>query len=179
MAASGPRPGAFLTLSRRAAEFLAQANGPQAAVLEIGGWDTHANQANPNGPSPPACASSTSAWRRCAPASRPTAPGSAPPSIVVSEFGREVAVNGTLGTDHGPAASPSSSAAPSRAAASSPTGRGGEKPALRGPRPAHHDRTCAPSQGCARRSPADRLAQPRRRGLPDSAKVKPLQLLRG
>jgi uncharacterized protein (DUF1501 family) len=37
-------------LSRRAAEFLAQPNGPQAAVLEIGGWDTHANQAAPNGP---------------------------------------------------------------------------------------------------------------------------------
>ena len=32
---------------QRAAEFLAQPTGPQAAVLEIGGWDTHANQANP------------------------------------------------------------------------------------------------------------------------------------
>ncbi|HEY2188836.1 MAG TPA: DUF1501 domain-containing protein, partial [Caldimonas sp.] len=49
-AGAAPRPGAFVVLARRAAEFLAQAAGPQAAVLEIGGWDTHANQANPNGP---------------------------------------------------------------------------------------------------------------------------------
>jgi len=101
MAASGPRPGAFVTLSRRAAEFLAQANGPQAAVLEIGGWDTHANQTNPNGPLAAglrqldlglaalrAGLAADGAWQRTA-------------VVVVSEFGREVAVNGTLGTDHG------------------------------------------------------------------------------
>src|SRR5580765_3701778 len=101
MAGNGPRPGAFLALSRRAAEFLAQANGPQAAVLEIGGWDTHANQANPNGPLAGGLRqldlglaalrsglAAGGAWQRTA-------------VIVVSEFGREVAVNGTLGTDHG------------------------------------------------------------------------------
>ena len=43
------RAGTFVALAQRAAEFLAQPNGPQAAVLELGGWDTHANQANPNG----------------------------------------------------------------------------------------------------------------------------------
>ena len=101
MAANGLRPGAFVTLSRRAAEFLAQANGPQAAVLEISGWDTHANQANPNGPLAAGLRqldlglaalrtglAAAGAWQRTA-------------VIVVSEFGREVAVNGTLGTDHG------------------------------------------------------------------------------
>ena len=101
MGAAGPRPGAFLTLSRRAAEFLAQPNGPQAAVLEIGGWDTHANQANPNGPLANGLRqldlglaalrdglAPSGAWQRTA-------------IVVVSEFGREVAVNGTLGTDHG------------------------------------------------------------------------------
>ena len=100
MAGNGPRQGAFVTLSHRAAEFLAQPNGPQAAVLEIGGWDTHANQANPNGPLAVGLRQldlglaalrsglvAAGAWPRTA--------------VVVSEFGREVAVNGTLGTDHG------------------------------------------------------------------------------
>ena len=101
MAANVARPGAFVNLSRRAAEFLARPNGPQAAVLEIGGWDTHANQANPNGPLAAGLRqldlglaalrsglAAADAWQRTA-------------VVVVSEFGREVAVNGTLGTDHG------------------------------------------------------------------------------
>ena len=101
MAANGVRPGAFVTLARRAAEFLAQPNGPQAAVLEIGGWDTHANQANPNGPLAAGLRqldlglaalrdglAGGGAWNRTV-------------VVVASEFGREVAVNGTLGTDHG------------------------------------------------------------------------------
>jgi uncharacterized protein (DUF1501 family) len=40
---------AAVALARRAAEFIALPAGPQAAVLEFGGWDTHANQAAPNG----------------------------------------------------------------------------------------------------------------------------------
>ena len=48
-AANGRGAGNFTLLAQRAAEFLVQPNGPQAAVLELGGWDTHANQANPNG----------------------------------------------------------------------------------------------------------------------------------
>ncbi len=97
----GPR-GAFAMLARRAAEFLAQPNGPQAAVLELGGWDTHANQANPTGALPYALrqldaglaalreglAAGDNVWRRTV-------------VVVASEFGREVAINGTLGTDHG------------------------------------------------------------------------------
>jgi len=100
-AGNGPRPGGFVMLAQRAADFLNQANGPQVAVLEIGGWDTHANQAAPNGPLAGGLRqldagldalrtglSSGGAWSRTV-------------VVVASEFGREVAVNGTLGTDHG------------------------------------------------------------------------------
>lgn len=95
------RPAAFVALAQRAAQFLVQPAGPQAAVLEVGGWDTHANQANPNGPLANGLRQldnglaalreglvASDTWRRTVVA-------------VASEFGREVAVNGTLGTDHG------------------------------------------------------------------------------
>jgi uncharacterized protein (DUF1501 family) len=99
--AGGNRAGNFVALAARAAEFLSQGDGPQAAVLELGGWDSHANQAAPNG----AIANnlrqldnglaalregllSSGAWQHTV-------------AVVVSEFGREVAINGTQGTDHG------------------------------------------------------------------------------
>jgi uncharacterized protein (DUF1501 family) len=101
VANGGARPGNFTVLARRGAEFLCQPTGPQAAVLEIGGWDTHANQANPNGALANALRQLDAglaalrvglvqgdAWNRTV-------------VVVASEFGREVAVNGTLGTDHG------------------------------------------------------------------------------
>ena len=100
MAAPG-RGGNFPVLAQRAAEFLAQPNGPQAAVLEMSGWDTHANQANPNGPLAVNLRQldtglaalregllASGAWDRTV-------------VVVATEFGREVAINGTLGTDHG------------------------------------------------------------------------------
>jgi uncharacterized protein (DUF1501 family) len=90
---------AVMALARKAGEMLASAQGPRVAVLELGGWDTHANQANPNG----ALANNLrtldaglaalnealgSAWSRTV-------------VLVATEFGREVAINGTQGTDHG------------------------------------------------------------------------------
>ena len=95
------RKGNFVALAQRAVQFLEQANGPQAAVLELGGWDTHANQANANGALSANLGhldaglgalrdglSGSGTWKRTV-------------IVVVTEFGREVSVNGTQGTDHG------------------------------------------------------------------------------
>ena len=102
MGATAPATPLAAQLARRAAEFLALPAGPQAAVLEMGGWDTHANQATPQG------ALSTN-LRRLDEAlgalceGLQSAPGLWDRSVVVvmTEFGREVAINGTQGTDHG------------------------------------------------------------------------------
>jgi len=99
----GARGANFGLLAQRAAEFLLQSGGPQAVVLELGGWDTHANQTNPNGPltgnlrqldaglaALREALVKGDAWQRTV-------------VVVASEFGREVAINGTQGSDHGSA----------------------------------------------------------------------------
>lgn len=91
----------FAELMQSAARFLTAPNGPRIAVVELGGWDTHANQ----GASTGALANRFAAldtgltnlqaglgdvWNRSVVA-------------VVTEFGRTARVNGTRGTDHGTA----------------------------------------------------------------------------
>jgi uncharacterized protein (DUF1501 family) len=91
----------FNTVTSAAGKFLAATDGPRIAVIEVGGWDTHANQGAEQGQLANRLrgldqgletlhASLGSAWKDTA-------------VLVVTEFGRTVAVNGTRGTDHGTA----------------------------------------------------------------------------
>ncbi len=84
-----------------AARFLTAPHGPRIAVVEAGGWDTHANQGAASGQLANRLAGLDagleelrrglgSHWSDTA-------------VIVVTEFGRTVRVNGTRGTDHGTA----------------------------------------------------------------------------
>lgn len=99
----GMRSGAqqLAPLANAAARFLAADDGPRVAVLEAGGWDTHANQGAANG---------TLANRlRQLDAGVQSFRSELGPHwdrttlMIVTEFGRTVAVNGTRGTDHGTA----------------------------------------------------------------------------
>ena len=105
MPSTGPaRQAAPLLLARQAATFVAAPDGPQAAVLELGGWDSHANQAADGGP----LVNNLRLLDNTLAALRDglTAPGTGDVwrrtvVLVVTEFGRTVAINGTQGTDHG------------------------------------------------------------------------------
>ena len=91
----------FSAVTSAAGKFLAASDGPRVAVIEVGGWDTHANQGAEQGQLANRLraldqgleglrTSLGSAWKDTA-------------MLVVTEFGRTVAVNGTRGTDHGTA----------------------------------------------------------------------------
>lgn len=89
------------TLMDAAANFLTADNGPQVAVLEFGGWDTHANQGSSSG----ALANRLSALDAGLTSLRNGMGSKWSKTVVavVTEFGRTVHVNGTRGTDHGTA----------------------------------------------------------------------------
>jgi uncharacterized protein (DUF1501 family) len=89
-------------LVQAAGRFLGLPDGPRVATIDFGGWDTHANQAGDLGPlarnlrqldraMAQLKAALGQAWQRTA-------------VLVVTEFGRTVAPNGSRGTDHGTAA---------------------------------------------------------------------------
>jgi uncharacterized protein (DUF1501 family) len=73
--------------------------GPQIAVLEATGWDTHANQGAAKGALAQRLAGLDHALRTLAEGLGPLWTQTA--VLVVTEFGRTAAVNGTHGTDHG------------------------------------------------------------------------------
>jgi uncharacterized protein (DUF1501 family) len=87
---------AFLALARAAGEMLRAADGPRIAALELGGWDTHAQQANRlTGPLKQLDTGLVALKTALGPAWAQTA------VLVMTEFGRTARVNGTKGTDHG------------------------------------------------------------------------------
>ncbi len=96
-AAVRPAPGgAFRALALSAARLLAQADGPRVATFDLAGWDTHAQQVNRlNGPLFQLDEGLGAMKEALGPHWRRTA------VLVVTEFGRTVRVNGTMGTDHG------------------------------------------------------------------------------
>jgi uncharacterized protein (DUF1501 family) len=91
-----PDRASFPRLAAAAGRLLSERGGPRVAALEIGGWDTHAQQANrilgPVRALDAGIAQLKAAlganWRQTA-------------VLVITEFGRTARVNGNVGTDHG------------------------------------------------------------------------------
>jgi uncharacterized protein (DUF1501 family) len=98
MATGGGRRAA-VALAGKAAEFLQR--GSTVAVLEMGGWDSHANQGAPNGATSNNLRTLDAAMDALRSGLQEGGTWARTVVIVATEFGREVAVNGTLGTDHG------------------------------------------------------------------------------
>ncbi len=90
---------AAVGLARKAADFLQR--GSQVAVLEMGGWDSHANQAQPQGPLSNNLRTLDAALAALHEGLKNNQLWGRTVVLVATEFGREVAVNGTQGTDHG------------------------------------------------------------------------------
>jgi uncharacterized protein (DUF1501 family) len=97
---SGKGGEAFVSLMTAAAKFMADPNGPCAAVVESTGWDTHTNQVGgAYGVLPRNLATLDKGLEAMATGLGPKWSSTA--VVVVTEFGRTVAMNGTAGTDHG------------------------------------------------------------------------------
>lgn len=100
MDASGARGRAqFAQMARMAAGFLLAEQGPRVAVLETTGWDTHANQGSTQGALSARLAALDGGLQTLH--AQLGAAWSSTAVLVVTEFGRTAAVNGTRGTDHG------------------------------------------------------------------------------
>jgi uncharacterized protein (DUF1501 family) len=86
-------------IAHMAATLMRSEGGPEVAVIEAGGWDTHANQGGAKGALAQRLVGLDSALRVLAEELGPLWPQTA--VLVVTEFGRTAAMNGTRGTDHG------------------------------------------------------------------------------
>jgi uncharacterized protein (DUF1501 family) len=86
-------------VARMAATLMRSDGGPEVAVIEASGWDTHANQGGAKGTLAQRLAGLDKALRALKDELGPLWPHTA--VLVVTEFGRTAAMNGTRGTDHG------------------------------------------------------------------------------
>jgi uncharacterized protein (DUF1501 family) len=100
-AGAGAKPARYTELVRATAGFLRREDGPQVAVFDTTGWDTHANEGSAEGQLAGRLGALDaglrtlkdelgSVWRDTA-------------VVLATEFGRTAATNGTRGTDHGTA----------------------------------------------------------------------------
>ena len=93
----GPR--GFLVFAEKAGQMLALEDGPRLAVLEMGGWDTHANQGRQSGRLTNHLKALDDGLGKLKTALGTYWKDTA--VVVVTEFGRTVAPNGSGGSDHG------------------------------------------------------------------------------
>jgi uncharacterized protein (DUF1501 family) len=90
-----------VALAKAAGTFLAKADGPRVATIDFGGWDTHANQI---GEYSPLTRNLRLLDRGVATLRDALGPVWKQTTVlIVTEFGRTVAINGSRGTDHGTA----------------------------------------------------------------------------
>jgi uncharacterized protein (DUF1501 family) len=92
-------PDRVTAVARMAANLMRSDGGPEIAVIEASGWDTHANQGGAKGILSTRLGSLDKALKSLADELGPLWPQTA--VLIVTEFGRTAAVNGTRGTDHG------------------------------------------------------------------------------
>jgi len=89
----------YVEVIRAAAGFLRREDGPQIAVFDTTGWDTHANEGGAQGQLAARLGALDTGLRalkeQLAPVWRDTT------VLIATEFGRTAATNGTRGTDHG------------------------------------------------------------------------------
>jgi uncharacterized protein (DUF1501 family) len=86
-------------VAHMAAGLMRSEGGPEIAVIEASGWDTHANQGGAKGALATRLAGLDKAIKLLADELGPLWQQTA--VLIVTEFGRTAAVNGTRGTDHG------------------------------------------------------------------------------
>jgi uncharacterized protein (DUF1501 family) len=92
---------AFIPMMERTAAFMRAPEGPRLAAIDMGGWDTHANQGREKGRlanNLKLLAEGLAAYRR-----EMGSVWSDSAVLVITEFGRTVHANGSGGTDHGTA----------------------------------------------------------------------------